>query len=50
MDILCFVILGSILKNNCKFKGVLKIFDLITKDLREISINSLPLKSLVIDT
>ena len=37
-------------KFNSKFKGVLKIFDWKHKDLREASINSMPLKSLVIDT
>ena len=42
---------GSITKKfNCKFKGVLKCFDLRPKDLREASINSMPLKSLVFDT
>ena len=42
---------GSITKKfNCKFKGVLKNFYLRPKDLREASINSIPLKSLVIDT
>ena len=42
---------GSITKKFiCKFKGVLKIFDLRPKNLREASINSMPLKSLVIDT
>ena len=42
---------GSITKKfNSKFKGILKIFDLKSKDLREASINSMPLKSLVIKT
>ena len=37
-------------KFNCKFKEVLKCFDLRPKDLRDVSINSMPLKSLVIGT
>ena len=42
---------GSITKKfNCKFKGVLKNFDLRPKDIREASINSMPLNSLAIDT
>ena len=42
---------GSITKKfYSKFKGILKIFDLNPKDLREASINSMPLKSLVIKT
>ena len=42
---------GTITKKfNCKFEGVLKCFDLRSKDLREASINNMPLKSIVIDT
>ena len=42
---------GSITKKfNSKFKGILKKFDLKPKDLKEASINSMPLKSLVIKT
>ena len=42
---------GSITKKfYSKFKGILKNFDLKPKDLREASINSMPLKSLVIKT
>ena len=41
---------GSITKKfNSKFKGILKNFNLRPKDLREASINSMPLKSLVIN-
>ena len=41
----------SIIKKfNCKFKGVLKNFDLRPKDLWEASINNMPLKSPVIGT
>ena len=42
---------GSITKKfHSKSKGILKNFDLKPKDLREASINSMPLKSLVIKT
>ena len=42
---------GSITMNlNHKFKGVLINFVLRPKDLSEVSINSMSLKSLVIDT
>ena len=42
---------GSITKKfYSNFKGILKNFDLKSKDLREASINSMPLKSLVIKT
>ena len=52
MDILCLTIQRDQLQRNLtqNSKEFLKSFDLRPKDLREASINSMPLKSLVIDT
>ena len=52
MDILCLAIQRDQLQRNLtqNSKEFLKKFDLKSKDLREASINSMPLKSLVIET